>query len=148
MENNKINIDNLRLSSIGRRGAAFLIDETLVSIIVILIYSSGLESYSTNPDLLAEFLINVIVLPLMIIKIIYQAFFVWYFGATVGKFLMKIKVIDANNFGKISLISSFTRAVFRVVSEMLYYIGFIFAFFNNGRKTLHDYLGKTVVVYA
>jgi uncharacterized RDD family membrane protein YckC len=31
---------------------------------------------------------------------------------------------------------------------MFFYIGFIFAFFNDGRQTFHDKIGRTLVVNA
>ena len=82
------------------------------------------------------------------LKVIYQTFFVWYYGATIGKIVVKIRVIDANKWGRVSIISSFLRAVGRIFSEMFFYIGFLIGFFNNGRKTFHDITGRTLVVNA
>ena len=72
----------------------------------------------------------------------------WYFGATIGKIVVKIRVIDANDWGRISIFSSFLRAVGRIFSEMFFYIGFLIGFLNDGRKTFHDITGKTLVVNA
>jgi len=38
------------------------------------------------------------------------------------------------------------RASLRIVSEEIFYVGFIFAFFSPMAQTLHDKLSKCVVV--
>jgi len=89
---------------------------------------------SNDPDAMMEFIKNDLVLPLIILKIIYQTFFVWYYGATIGKIVAKIRVIDANELSRVSVFNSFLRAVGRIVSEMFFYIGFLIGFLNNGEK--------------
>ncbi|XPV80847.1 MAG: RDD family protein [Halarcobacter sp.] len=64
------------------------------------------------------------------LKFIYQTFFVWYYGATIGKIIAKMKVVDFNNFGRVNIFTAMTRSVFRFFSEMFFYFGFIFAFFR------------------
>jgi uncharacterized RDD family membrane protein YckC len=89
-----------------------------------------------------------LVTPLIILKVLYHTFFVWYYGATIGKIIVKIRVIDADEWGRVSIFSSFLRAVGRIFSEMFFYIGFLIGFFNKGRKTFHDITGKTLVINA
>ena len=87
-----------------------------------------------------------LVMPLIVLKVAYHTFFVWYFGATIGKIVAKIRVIDVNSWNKVSLFSSFLRSVGRIFSEMFFYIGFLIGFFNEGRRTFHDITGRTLVV--
>ena len=89
-----------------------------------------------------------LVMPLIILKVVYQTFFVWYYGATIGKIITKIRVIDVNSWDRVSLFSSFLRSGGRIFSEMFFYVGFLIGFFNDGRKTFHDITGKTLVVNA
>jgi len=58
-------------------------------------------------------------------KIIYQAFFVMQYGASLGKIAMKIRVIEIKTLDNPNVISSLNRAIFRVISEMLFYLGFL-----------------------
>ncbi len=142
------NTENLQLSTIFSRIFAAIIDEILVSVIIMFIFWSNISSVANNTEEMMYLISVQIVPPLIMLKVVYHTFFVWYYGATVGKIFMKIRVIDANNWGKTTFFSSFLRAVTRVASEWFLYIGFLIAFFNDGRKTLHDFLGRTLVVNA
>ncbi len=141
------NTDNLELATIRSRTLAFVIDDFLITFIVIAMYWSTISS--TGDDLATLLLImNEFVWQVLFLKFIYQTFFVWYYGATIGKIVAKIKVIDYNHFGRVSIFTAMTRSVLRLISEMFFYIGFIFAFFNDGRQTFHDKIGRTLVVNA
>ena len=143
-----MNINTLQLASMRSRALAYMIDDFLVTIIVMIAFWQNIVTLSNDPDAMMEFIKNDLVLPLIILKIIYQTFFIWYYGATIGKIVAKIRVIDANELSRVSVFNSFLRAVGRIVSEMFFYIGFIIGFLNNGRKTFHDITGKTLVVNA
>ena len=145
MQNNS---DNLQLASMRSRALAYVIDDFLVTIIIMMIFWGDILSVSHDMDALMYLLKAELAFPLIMLKVIYQTFFVWYYGATIGKIVVKIRVIDANKWGRVSIISSFLRAVGRIFSEMFFYIGFLIGFFNNGRKTFHDITGRTLVVNA
>jgi uncharacterized RDD family membrane protein YckC len=61
---------------------------------------------------------------------------------------MKLRVIDFNNFTRVTFAQSFIRAMARIVSESFFYIGFLMAYFTDSKQTLHDKFGKTLVVNA
>ena len=145
MQNNS---NNLQLASMRSRALAYIIDDLLVTLIIIMIFWESIYAISADTDAMMYLLKAELVTPLIILKIIYHTFFVWYFGATIGKIVAKIRVIDANEWGRVSIFSSFLRAVGRIFSEMFFYIGFLIGFFNEGRKTFHDITGKTLVVNA
>ena len=145
MQNNS---SNLQLASMRSRALAYLIDDLLVTIIIIMIFWESISAVSEDMDAMMYLLKTELVTPLIILKILYHTFFVWYFGATIGKIVVKIRVIDANSWGRVSMFSSFLRAVGRIFSEMFFYFGFLIGFFNEGRKTFHDITGRTLVVNA
>ena len=145
MQNNS---DNLQLASMRSRALGYVIDDFLVTIIIMMIFWEDIISVSQDMDALMYLLKAELAFPLIMLKVIYQTFFVWYYGATIGKIVVKIRVIDANEWGRVSIFSSFLRAVGRIFSEMFFYIGFLIGFFNDGRKTFHDITGKTLVVNA
>ena len=145
MQNNS---DNLQLASMRSRALGYVIDDFLVTIIIMMIFWEDIISVSQDMDALMYLLKAELAFPLIMLKVIYQTFFVWYYGATIGKIVVKIRVIDANEWGRVSMFSSFLRAVGRIFSEMFFYIGFLIGFFNNGRKTFHDITGRTLVVNA
>lgn len=140
-------IENLQLASIRSRTLAFVIDDFLVTFIIVFIYWSNLNS--SGSDLASMLMVmNDFIWQVLILKFIYQTFFVWYYGATVGKIITKIRVVDYYHFGKVSIFTAMTRSILRIISEMFFYIGFIFAFFNDGRQTFHDKIGRTLVINA
>ncbi|XOB60728.1 RDD family protein [Campylobacterota bacterium DY0563] len=142
-----MNNENLELASLTKRIFAFLIDELIITILVYVIFWDSLVTNSANVDQLANVLASLI-FPVFFVKFIYQSFFVWYYGATIGKLVLKIRVIDYYNFGRVSLSSSIIRSISRIASEYFVYIGFIFAFFTEGRQAFHDKTGRTLVVNA
>lgn len=140
------NTNNLQLASMRSRAFAYVIDDLLVTLIIMIIFWENIYSVSNDPDALMYLMKAELVMPLIVLKVIYHTFFVWYYGATIGKIVAKIRVIDANNWGRVNLFSSLLRAVGRIFSEMFFYVGFLIGFFNDGRKTFHDITGKTLVV--
>ncbi len=82
----------------------------------------------------------------MLMKIFYHAFFVAKYGATLGKIAMKIKVVEIATMQKPTVGISINRAIFRVISESFFYLGFLWSFFNPTRQTLHDKTARTLVV--
>ena len=142
----KDNSNNLQLASMRSRAFAFVIDDLLVTAIIMIIFWESIVALSSDMEAMMFLMKTDLVMPLIVLKVIYHTFFVWYYGATVGKIIAKIRVIDVNSWGKVSLFSSFLRSIGRIFSEMFFYAGFLIGFFNEGRKTFHDITGKTLVV--
>ena len=142
------NTDNLELASMRSRATAFVIDDLLVTAIILVIFWDNIMAVSNDMNAMMFFMKTDLVMPLIFLKFVYQTVFIWYYGATVGKILAKIRVIDSNNWGRVSLFSAILRSIGRIFSEMFFYIGFIIGFFNDGKKTFHDLTGKTLVVNA
>ena len=142
----KDNSNNLQLASMRSRAFAFVIDDLLVTAIIMIIFWESIVALSSDMEAMMFLMKTDLVMPLIALKVIYHTFFVWYYGATVGKIIAKIRVIDVNSWGKVSLFSSFLRSIGRIFSEMFFYVGFLIGFFNEGRRTFHDITGKTLVV--
>lgn len=75
-------------------------------------------------------------------------FFVMQYGATIGKIMMKIKVIEISTLDNPSWLSALNRGIFRVISEMFLYLGFLWGMMDPARQTWHDKTAKTLVVDA
>ena len=142
------NTENLQLASMRSRALAYVIDDFLITLIIMIIFWENIILVSNDSDALMNLMRVELVTPVITLKILYQTFFVWYYGATIGKIIAKIRIIDADSWDKVPLFSSFLRAVGRIFSEMFFYMGFLIGFFNEGRKTFHDITGKTLVVNA
>jgi len=142
------NSSDLQLATLRSRAMAFVIDDLIVTFIIMVIFWDNIIAASYDMNLMMQLIKVDLVMPLIFLKVIYHTFFVWYYGATIGKLVTKIRVIDANHWGRVSIFSSLLRAVGRIFSEMFFYVGFLIGFFNDGRKTFHDFTGKTLVVNA
>ncbi len=134
----------LKLTSISKRSFAFLIDDLIVSLLVFIIFYDSIASAKDVREII--FLVNNAFLHIISIKILYHTFFVWHYGATMGKMFFKMRVVDEKNFLKPDFFHSFLRAVVRIVSESLFYLGFLWGVFMETRQTWHDKLAKTLVI--
>jgi len=142
-----MNNENLQLASMPSRIIAFIIDDLLISLVFVLLFWDQITS-SDGQLINMLIIISEHVIQVLLLKFVYQGFFVWYYGATIGKIVTKIKVIDYNHFGRVSLTTSLIRSMTRIFSEYIVYIGFIIGFFTDGRQTLHDKISRTLVVNA
>ena len=138
--------ENITLATTKKRAMAFFVDEMLLSFLLIFaLWDSFVNAGSTEEIII---LTNSFVLEYMMMKIIYQGFFVMQYGATLGKLLMKIKVIEIKTLDNPNVLVSLNRAIFRVISELVLYLGFLWGMLNPSRQAWHDLTAKTLVVDA
>ena len=146
-----LNTDTYQISSIKKRTMAYFIDDIVVSLLLFIIFYDQLLSIYSQLQGSMDFMPMVHFLEqntivFILLRIIYQTFFVWQNGMTVGKMAVKIKVIEMNTGETPSFQIAFLRASLRIVSDSIFYLGYIFAYFNPLVQTLHDKLAKTIVV--
>ena len=141
-----LNREGLVLADIKKRAVAFVIDEFLLSFILIFALWDSFSQAQNAEEIIA--LTNSFVLEYMMMKIVYQAFFVMQYGATIGKLAMKIRVIEIRTVANPNVLVALNRAIFRIVSEMLFYLGFLWGMLNPSKQTWHDLTAKTLVVNA
>ncbi|MCK9455373.1 MAG: RDD family protein [Sulfurimonas sp.] len=142
--NNRLYQEGITLAAIKKRGMAFFIDEMLLSLLLILALGDSFFEAKSVEEMII--LTNTFVLEYMAIKVVYQAFFVMQYGATLGKIIMKIRVIEIKTMQKPNVVAALNRAVVRVVSEMMFYLGFVWGVMDPARQTWHDKSAKTLVV--
>ncbi len=134
------------LATVRQRAAAAVIDELLMTALLLILLWDRFAEVTTIEESIA--LTNAFILEFMAIKIIYQTFFVYQYGATIGKIVMRIRVAGQQGFDSPTLVASFNRAVFRIVSEIIFYLGFLWGMLDPLRQTWHDKTARTVVVDA
>ena len=150
MNNNdeqNIDINNLELATQGSRMKAFIIDDLLITFVTIFMLWGPIKNVNGDMESVIA-IMNQALFQILALKFIYQTFFTWYYGATPGKIIAKIKIIDFNHFGRISFTTALIRSFTRLISESIFYIGFIIAYYTDSRQTLHDKTAKTLVVNA
>jgi uncharacterized RDD family membrane protein YckC len=138
--------ENISLSPFPKRALAAVLDEVLLAVLLLFSIWGNLQSLQNINDQIM--MINTFVFEFLIVKILYQTFFVTTYGATPGKMVMKIRIIEINSVASPTLISALNRGIFRVISEMILYIGFLWGFLDENRQTWHDKSSKTLVINA
>lgn len=138
--------EQLHLASIKKRAVATLIDEFLLSFLLIIVLWDSFNQTETLEEMIM--LTNAFVFEFMAIKIIYQAFFTWQYGATLGKIVMKIRIVELSTLDTPTLAAASNRAIFRIISEMIFYLGFLWGVLDPLRQTWHDKTARTVVIDA
>ena len=146
------------IASLGKRSLSFMIDDFIVLILMMFIFSSQLaqlkESIPDVSDVQAYIdAINDISKTFMfqyfpyilLLKVAYQGLLIGYNGMTVGKYLTKTKVVNLDG-SKIGFSTAILRAVIRLSSELLFYVGFLVAFFTPKSQTMHGLLSRSIVI--
>ena len=143
---NILHREGITLASIKSRAMAFFIDEMLLSFLLIIAMWDSFSTAPTVEDIII--LTNNFIMEYIFMKIVYQTFFVMQYGATIGKLAMKIRVVEIKTLSNPNIIVSLNRAIFRIISEMLFYLGFLWGMMDPARQTWHDKTARTLVVNA
>ncbi len=141
---NILHREEMSLAPVKKRAMAMFIDEMLLSFLLIMALGDSFLEAKTVEEMII--LTNTFFLEYMAMKIFYQAFFVMQYGATLGKIAMKIRVIEIKTMQTPNVIVALNRAIVRVVSETLFYLGFIWGLMDPSRQTWHDKSAKTLVI--
>lgn len=77
----------------------------------------------------------------------YHTLFEWRFGKTLGKYLVRIKAVNADG-STLSLRSAVVRNVLRLVDflPVFYAVGIVALLVSDGKQRLGDRVGETIVV--
>lgn len=133
------------------RLAAFLIDMLLVNIVlsVIKIPVWFLKLSLGNSILFQEILFEYTFFDILyyLLTLAYFVVATYCCSATVGKYLMRIKVISADG-EKLSFMTVLIReSIGRYLSGIIICVGYIIAGLDNRKQGLHDKIADTYVVY-
>ena len=140
----KLHSEGIALASIRKRGMAFFIDEMLLSFLLIIALGDSFFEAKTVEEMII--LTNQFILEFIAIKIFYQAFFVMKYEATLGKIAMKIRVVDSQTLQTPNVLIALNRSIIRIISEMMFYLGFLWGTMDPNRQTWHDKSARTLVV--
>ena len=141
-----------------RRAVAFILDSLIVSIPVALIFGPmvAVETLSmglTNPTNISPTQAGLLGFTMLSWQVISLVAMWLYFAllesgkkqSTWGKRLLGIKVVDVNG-GRISFARATGRFFSKMISYIIFYIGFIMAAFTGRKRALHDMIAQTYVV--
>jgi len=140
----RLHSEGIVIANIRKRSMAFFIDEMLLSFLLIIALGDSFFQAKTVQEMII--LTNQFILEFIAMKIFYQAFFIMKYGATLGKIAMKIRVLEVDTLQTPNVIVSLNRSFIRIVSEMLFYLGYLWGMMDPNRQTWHDKSAKTLVV--
>ena len=133
---------------IGKRMGAFMIDDIIVTLLLFFIFYNQLISIDMqNPQQLIAFL-QTNGIYFILLRFFYHLYFTWQSGQTLGKRVLKIRIVEIESGAVPSFQVALMRSGLRVISESVFYIGYFVAYFTPLVQTLHDKLSNTVVVDA
>jgi len=133
-----------KIASLNKRAISMMIDDFLVSFIVFIAFFDSFKNAKTFQEM--ELIASEYFLYIFIAYTLYHWIFVALYGKTVGKFLMKISVVDMETLQKPNHLRSFIRSLVRNFDEMFFYAGMLVALFDSYNRALHDIIGKCVVI--
>jgi uncharacterized RDD family membrane protein YckC len=147
-----------KLATIGRRFVAVLCDGFLILFItMILLFPMYMEifrnafqnaGHSGEPPKIPTFSVGFTIYQYFVsygLPAAYEIFFIGAFGATLGKMLMKIKVVTPEG-GPISYWRATGRHFAKLLSAIILYIGYLMAFWDDEKRALHDRMAGTRVI--
>lgn len=134
----------LRASGFWRRAAAFGVDALWLFCLVgslswVLFGSSRFIDWSDTAELGAWLLRDVLPAGVFIVGW-------WLFGATPGKVLLELRVVDVRTGGRSGLGRSVVRYIGYFLSALPLGLGFLWMLWDRHNQTLHDKLARTRVV--
>jgi uncharacterized RDD family membrane protein YckC len=133
-------IDDQRLAPLGARAIAKIIDFGVTFIFIVLLMLI-LSPY--NYDI--ETLYNKMFIPVKIFELLYSGYFLGKYGATPGKLYMGIEVVFENGARM-----NFARGMQRQAAEwfgiFIFGAGYVMAAFDLRKRTLQDWVCRTIVV--
>ena len=135
----------LNYAPVIMRFAAVMLDGLIVGAVSMAI---GSIAILTAKDLVQSHSGQYAILALrLVISMAYEVILIAKDGATLGKMVLRIKVVTADG-GPISYPRSFARYLAKILSGFLCLIGYIIAFFDNPQnRALHDHICNTRVIY-
>jgi len=82
----------------------------------------------------------------MVLAVLYETILVSQWGGhTLGKKVMGIRVVSASG-GQVDLLKAFIRSLGKVLSTIVFFLGFVWMLWDKNSQTWHDKLAETNVV--
>lgn len=160
MMNSEENIEQFNIASTSKRVWAFVIDDMVMIFLLLVIFYDQLALIISHlPEVITPESLEIFqaelntfsadnLLMVLALKILYHSVLVWQNGMTLGKYMMKIKVVDLHSGQYPRFSQALFRAILRIGSEVIFYLGFVLAYFTPLKQTLHDKVSSCVVVDA
>jgi uncharacterized RDD family membrane protein YckC len=133
------------------RLGAKLIDGMIIMVITLPLSFIFPISFIFNPGRMPDFMEilrqqSIVVVIGTLVRMLYTWLLVGRYGATPGKMLVGIRIVTAEG-QRITYLRAFARYWGEFVSQLTCNIGYLLAAFDHEKRTLHDHMCNTRVVY-
>ncbi|MCY4017948.1 MAG: RDD family protein [Chloroflexi bacterium] len=144
------------LASVGKRWLAIIIDGLIVGVMTLLLVSAGgafatIEAAMLSGDptmmsaAMSQLQNDVLALNFLVSAVYNVAFMTIFNGQTLGKIMLKLRVIKKNG-RRIGILDAIIRNVFGYTISGMFLLGYIWAGFDREKQAWHDKLAGTVVI--
>ena len=156
MQNNSNNISTEvstpKYAGFGIRLLAYAIDNLIIGSVILIIKfivfimnTIAGSDFFTNQILFQYSWTDIII---YICRAFYFVLLTYFTSATLGKHILKLKVVSTNDTGKYTFIDILYReTIGRFLSKLIIYAGYFLIFVNKDKSSLHDMLSDTRVIY-
>jgi uncharacterized RDD family membrane protein YckC len=141
---NRLEREGLKKASLTKRAIAMTIDDLLISLIIVFAFSSQFANAKSYEQILI--LTNELFGYIFVAYTLYHWIFIALYGKTIGKMIVKIRVVDVQTLDNPSWMRSFLRSVVRNFDEMFFYLGMAYAVVDPLNRAVHDIVGRCVAV--
>ena len=92
---------------------------------------------------------GILLMPLLIANVGYQAFFYWYFGGNIGHLALRARVVNHRNGEPLNFGQALGRALLNTLDNLLlpFIINCGMVLIRSDRRHLYDLMAGTVVIY-
>jgi uncharacterized RDD family membrane protein YckC len=153
-------VNEFQLATIRKRSAALLIDWFVLILIylsIIILFAifglslskidvKGIFEVEVEMEHAPSYLITILKFLFGLLPILYFTVSFYFFkGQSIGKYLLRLKVLSLYH-EHLGLWHCFERSLGYFASALEFGFGYIQAFWNPNRMTLHDKIGETIVI--
>ena len=129
------------VASFFERAVAFVIDIAFLNLLI-LIFLFALIKFNL---IISQKSLNLFTGASYLLMFLYFVYFTVK-GKTLGKFLVGIEVLNKNGRDNLTFKQSFLRNIGYIIDLFTVFGGFLLGLFNTKRRTLHDFLGSSIVI--
>lgn len=146
--------ENIRYAGFGVRFLASLIDSVVLAVFLMIIgiglamiFKSHLETMTAAQLSSISSVVWIKLIFFLVAAFLFPILFWRKYDATPGKMIFKMKVVDADNFQKLSFSKGFIRCIGYFVSSLILCLGYLWVIFDKRKQGWHDKMANSVVIY-
>lgn len=137
----------MKYASFFQRLVAWTLEGSLMWLVLLAIFSLGVSTVVSFPDLMGLVMtLLVLIVWIPTVFLLYQVYATSHFGGGLGKMLVGVAVLDEKEKTITNLRAFFRYTIGYLVSDMIFFLGYLWVFKSPEKQAWHDMLADTYVV--